>query len=78
MCPTYSAHLYVPAGADDTVVRGSAKFRSKGRLPALSYYYAPKKVSCAQLKMSKSKIAAIISLLPHRQLCVGVASHWGD
>ena len=45
MCPTYSAHLYVPAGADDNVVRGSAKFRSKGRLPVLSYYYAPKKVS---------------------------------
>lgn len=44
MCPTYSAHLYVPAGADDTVVRGSAKFRSKGRLPVLSYYYGPKKV----------------------------------
>ena len=45
MCPTYSAYLYVPAGADDNVVRGSAKFRSKGRLPVLSYYYAPKKVS---------------------------------
>lgn len=50
MCPTYSSHLYVPAGADDTVVRGSAKFRSKGRLPALSYYYPQKKVSTKQLE----------------------------
>ena len=78
MCPTYSAHLYVPAGADDTIVRGSAKFRSKGRLPVLSFYYAPKKVSYAQLKTSKNKLAVmmiIIIFLPRRRLCVDVASH---
>ena len=44
MCETYSNSLYVPACADNSVVQGSAKFRSKGRLPVLSYYYPPKKV----------------------------------
>ena len=44
LCETYSQHLYFPATADKSVVQGSAKFRSKGRLPALSYYYAHKKV----------------------------------
>lgn len=43
LCETYSSCLYVPAGADDSVVLGSAKFRSKGRIPALSYFYPPKK-----------------------------------
>lgn len=43
LCETYSAHLYVPAEAEKSTVLGSAKFRSRGRLPALSYYHAPKK-----------------------------------
>lgn len=44
LCDTYSCHLYVPACADSATIQGSAKFRSKGRLPILSYYYAPKEV----------------------------------
>ena len=43
--------MYVPASASDAVVKGSAKFRSKGRLPALSYFYAPKKVSTVLSKI---------------------------
>mmetsp|Transcript_17978 Transcript_17978/g.53248 ORF Transcript_17978/g.53248 Transcript_17978/m.53248 type:complete len:836 (-) Transcript_17978:78-2585(-) len=40
LCPTYPSHLYVPARVDDEAVRQSAAFRSKGRFPALSYFYA--------------------------------------
>ena len=39
LCESYPRHLCFPKAASDEVVRGSAKFRSKGRLPALSYYY---------------------------------------
>jgi myotubularin-related protein 6/7/8 len=41
LCDTYSRHLYVPTCADVATIQGSAKFRSKGRLPILAYYYAP-------------------------------------
>lgn len=38
LCPTYAKYLVVPASASSDLVIGSAKFRSKGRLPVLSYY----------------------------------------
>ncbi len=41
---TYSKDLFVPTAADNNTLIGSAKFRSKGRLPVLSFYYAPNKV----------------------------------
>ena len=47
LCETYCSVLYVPAAVGNSVIMGSAKFRSKGRLPALSFYYAPKQVSPA-------------------------------
>eukprot|EP00038_Savillea_parva_P000911 m.99883 g.99883 ORF g.99883 m.99883 type:complete len:823 (-) comp10322_c0_seq1:319-2787(-) len=39
VCKTYTRWIYVPARVKPSVVAGSAKFRSKGRLPALSYLY---------------------------------------
>ena len=45
LCETYSSTLFVPAKAEKSVVLGSAKFRSKGRLPVLSYYCQAKNVS---------------------------------
>ena len=45
MCETYSSVLYVPSGAENSVILGSAKFRSKGRLPVLSYYHSKENVS---------------------------------
>ena len=44
MCETYSRDLFVPVGADVSTLIGSVKFRVKGRLPVLSYYYRPKHV----------------------------------
>lgn len=40
LCPTYPRLLCVPAKISDAVLYHAAKFRSRGRLPALSYVYA--------------------------------------
>ncbi|PRT55019.1 Phosphoinositide 3-phosphatase [Wickerhamiella sorbophila] len=39
LCPTYPPLLVVPGSISDTVLSYAAKFRSKGRLPVLSYYH---------------------------------------
>lgn len=39
MCDTYPSRLYVPADADAALLVGSARFRSKGRLPVLTYLH---------------------------------------
>lgn len=39
LCDTYPKHLYVPASANTTILMGSSRFRSKGRLPVLSYLH---------------------------------------
>lgn len=51
ICETYPRWLYVPETVSNPIVSGSAKFRSKGRLPALSYYYEPNQAAicrCSQ------------------------------
>lgn len=39
ICDTYPKVLVVPSSATKDMIIGSAKFRSKGRLPVLTYYY---------------------------------------
>lgn len=39
LCDTYPSLLYVPANATTPVLVGSSKFRSRGRLPVLSYLH---------------------------------------
>ncbi|XP_048851808.1 myotubularin-related protein 7b isoform X1 [Brienomyrus brachyistius] len=39
VCDTYPGELYVPKSATLPVVLGSARFRSRGRLPVLTYYH---------------------------------------
>uniref|UniRef100_A0A6I8N4K7 Myotubularin phosphatase domain-containing protein n=1 Tax=Ornithorhynchus anatinus TaxID=9258 RepID=A0A6I8N4K7_ORNAN len=39
VCSTYPPDLVVPKTASRTTVVGSAKFRSRGRIPVLSYFY---------------------------------------
>lgn len=41
---TYPADLFVPKSAAPPVIVGSSKFRSRGRFPALSYYYKENQV----------------------------------
>ena len=42
LCKTYPQCLFLPSTADDYIIRGSARFRSKSRLPVLSYLYTNK------------------------------------
>lgn len=46
LCDTYPNLLFVPNAADKTVLLGSSRFRSKGRLPALTYLHANKASIC--------------------------------
>ncbi|XP_066515852.1 myotubularin-related protein 7b isoform X2 [Hoplias malabaricus] len=39
VCDTYPSELYVPKSASPGVIVGSAKFRSRGRFPVLSYFH---------------------------------------
>ncbi|GLH05028.1 Putative phosphatidylinositol 3-phosphate 3-phosphatase myotubularin mtm1 [Gryllus bimaculatus] len=46
LCDTYPRYLYVPSTASTTLLMGSSRFRSKGRLPVLSYLHRNKAVIC--------------------------------
>ncbi len=50
LCPTYPQYLFVPSAASQDVLEGSAKFRSKGRLPVLTYLHknGASMIRCAQ------------------------------
>ncbi|KAK7172846.1 hypothetical protein R3I93_002845 [Phoxinus phoxinus] len=51
ICSTYPSILGLPKSASVATVTGSAKFRSRGRLPALSYYHKDTKAAicrCSQ------------------------------
>ncbi|XP_058791089.1 myotubularin-related protein 6 [Phymastichus coffea] len=51
LCETYPKYLYVPSSCSNIVLMGSAKFRSKGRLPVLTYLHNNSKASicrCSQ------------------------------
>ncbi|ODQ66103.1 phosphatases II [Nadsonia fulvescens var. elongata DSM 6958] len=39
LCPSYPSYIVVPSAISDTVIIHAAKFRSKARLPALSYFH---------------------------------------
>ncbi|XP_065059057.1 myotubularin-related protein 6-like [Rhopilema esculentum] len=45
LSPTYPPVVLIPASAQESVVVGSAQFRSKGRFPALSYYHKSTKAA---------------------------------
>jgi hypothetical protein len=40
LCDTYAKVLYFPASASSVILKGSASFRSRGRLPVLSYLHS--------------------------------------
>lgn len=46
MCDTYPNLMFVPAAADKTILVGSSRFRSKGRLPVLTYLHPNKSSIC--------------------------------
>lgn len=42
LCDTYPRQIYVPQEANTAMLIGSSRFRSKGRLPALTYLHSNK------------------------------------
>lgn len=46
LCDTYPNQFYVPSSVDKAVLLGSSRFRSKGRLPALTYLHPNKASIC--------------------------------
>ncbi|XP_043267839.1 myotubularin-related protein 6 isoform X2 [Venturia canescens] len=46
LCDTYPKYLYVPASCSNQTLMGSAKFRSKERLPVLTYLHSNKAAIC--------------------------------
>uniref|UniRef100_A0A0A9W4V3 phosphatidylinositol-3,5-bisphosphate 3-phosphatase n=1 Tax=Lygus hesperus TaxID=30085 RepID=A0A0A9W4V3_LYGHE len=46
LCNSYPKFLFVPALATQSILEGSAKFRSKGRLPVLTYLHKNKAAIC--------------------------------
>lgn len=46
LCDTYPRQIYVPAEASTAMLMGSSRFRSKGRLPALTYLHSNKASIC--------------------------------
>lgn len=57
LCDTYPNMLFVPNAADKTVLLGSSRFRSKGRLPALTYLH-PNKASISRCSQPLSGFSA--------------------
>lgn len=56
ICPTYPSTWYVPRCLDEGTVQESAAFRSKGRLPILTYYH--KKQGSAIVRCAQPMIGA--------------------
>ncbi|EZA54228.1 hypothetical protein DMN91_000584 [Ooceraea biroi] len=46
LCDTYPRYLYVPNTCTNNILSGSAKFRSRGRLPVLTYLHSNKAAIC--------------------------------
>lgn len=42
LCDTYPRYLYVPSTCTNNILLGSARFRSRGRLPVLTYLHSNK------------------------------------
>lgn len=47
ICDTYPRQIYVPTEANTAMLIGSSSFRSKGRLPALTYLHSNKVFTCS-------------------------------
>jgi len=46
LCDTYPSHIYIPSTASTPIIISSAKFRSRGRLPVLSYLHHNQAAIC--------------------------------
>ncbi|XP_059407984.1 myotubularin-related protein 7b isoform X1 [Carassius carassius] len=58
LCETYPSVLFVPKSAFPAVIVGSAKFRSRGRLPVLSYFHRDTSASICRSSQPLSGFSA--------------------
>lgn len=58
ICDTYPKHIFVPTYATTPVLYGSSKFRSRGRLPVLSYYHIRNQASICRCSQPLSGFSA--------------------
>ncbi|GFR60593.1 myotubularin-related protein [Elysia marginata] len=58
LCDTYPSLLYVPANATTPVLVGSSKFRSRGRLPVLSYLHGENNATLTRCSQPLSGFSA--------------------
>ncbi|KAG9282216.1 myotubularin-related protein 8 isoform X1 [Astyanax mexicanus] len=58
LCSTYPSVLGLPKSASVATVTGSAKFRSRGRLPALSYYHKDTKAAICRCSQPLSGLSS--------------------
>uniref|UniRef100_A0A8C1T410 Myotubularin related protein 7b n=1 Tax=Cyprinus carpio TaxID=7962 RepID=A0A8C1T410_CYPCA len=58
LCDTYPSELFVPKSAFPAVIVGSAKFRSRGRLPVLSYFHRDTSASICRSSQPLSGFSA--------------------
>uniref|UniRef100_A0A4W4EQL4 Myotubularin related protein 8 n=1 Tax=Electrophorus electricus TaxID=8005 RepID=A0A4W4EQL4_ELEEL len=58
LCSTYPSLLGIPKTATVATVTGSAKFRSRGRLPALSYYHKDTKAAVCRCSQPLSGLSS--------------------
>ncbi|KAH9494581.1 Myotubularin- protein 8 [Bulinus truncatus] len=58
LCDTYPSLLYVPTAATTHVLVGSSKFRSRGRLPVLSYLHSENQAALTRCSQPLSGFSA--------------------
>ena len=58
LCDTYPSHLYFPVSASTQVIIASSKFRSRGRLPVLSYLHAENQAALTRCSQPLSGFSA--------------------
>nr|XP_026654811.1 myotubularin-related protein 8-like [Zonotrichia albicollis] len=58
VCSTYPPEIVVPRAASRAVVMGSSRFRSRGRIPVLSYLYKENNVSASRLSVCLAGFSA--------------------
>lgn len=58
LCDTYPRFLYIPVTASTPIVLGSARFRSRGRLPVLSYLHRENQAAICRCSQPLSGFSA--------------------
>lgn len=69
LCDTYPRHLFIPRSVSSSVLIGSSKFRSKGRLPVLSYLHRNKVTTACRLKFDYNLDIKLVRIFLQAVIC---------